>query len=116
MTAYERGDVIEASDPFTERNPSRPFLIVNSTAHPFSPEQYVALTLTTKTWHSETLPLPADAFIEGSVPDQSFIVPWGVVSPAHDDIDDWFGRVEQETVDRAVDQLYNYLTESGTHD
>ena len=46
---YERGDVVEASDPFTEEKPSRPFVIINTEAHPFHGEQYVAVTLTTRT-------------------------------------------------------------------
>ncbi|WP_226039630.1 hypothetical protein [Natrinema sp. DC36] len=46
---YERGDVVEAGDPFNEEKPSRPFVIVSTTAHPFDGEQYIAVTLTTRT-------------------------------------------------------------------
>ena len=110
MTTYERGDVVEASDPFTDINPSRPFLIVNTDAHPFHGDQYVAVTLTTRTWYDETISLDEDDFVEGGVPEESSIVPWGVVSPAHEDIVDWFGRTTPETVDRTVEQLVGYLT------
>lgn len=44
---YERGDVVEASDPFTDANTSRPFLVLRTVDHPFHGEQYVAVTLTT---------------------------------------------------------------------
>lgn len=110
MPTYERGDVVEASDPFTEAKPSRPFLIANTATHPFHGEQYVAITLTTKAWYDETIPLSADDFREGGVPEESAIVPWGVVSPGHEDIVDWFGRVEPDPVNRAVEQLTGYLT------
>lgn len=109
MTAYKRGDVVEAGDPFNEGPRSRPFLLINTTAHPFSDEQYIAVTLTTRTWHDETIPLAAEDFVEGGVPERSFIVPWGVTSPAHDDINDWFGRIGQPAVDDAVDQLVTYV-------
>jgi hypothetical protein len=64
MTQYERGDVVEASDPFREQNPSRPFCIVSTPDHPFHGEQYLALTLTTKTWYEETIPVTPDDFTE----------------------------------------------------
>lgn len=109
MTTYERGDVVEAGDPFNEGNRTRPFLLINTDAHPFHGEQYIAVTLTTKTWHEETLPLDASDFIEGGVPEQSFVVPWGVSSPLHEDIGDWFGRLERQAVDNVVDRLTSYI-------
>lgn len=111
MTTYERGDIVEAGDPFTESKPSRPFLLVNTAAHPFHGEQYVALSLTTKTWYEETIPLSEADFLDGGVPKESSIVPWGVASPAHADITEWFGRVTGETVDQAVEQFVGYLRE-----
>lgn len=111
MIVYERGDVVEAGDPFTDTNPSRPFLIVSSDSHPFHGEQYVALTLTTRTWYEDTIQLSSADFEAGGVPKRSSIVPWGVVSPAHDDITDRFGRLQSKTVDKAVEQLVGYLTE-----
>lgn len=110
MTTYQRGDVVEASDPFTERESGRPFVIANTDPHPFADEQYVAITLTTRTWYDGTVPLADGDFVEGGVPRDSFVVPWGVVSPAHSDISDWFGRVEQEIVDETVTELAGYLT------
>ena len=108
---YERGDVIEAGDPFTESKPSRPFVIVNTDSHPFDGEQYVALTLTTRSWYEETIPLTDDDFLEGGMPKRSYLVPWGVVSLSHDDVLDWFGRTGSAPVDDAVERLTSYLTE-----
>jgi hypothetical protein len=109
MTTYERGDIVEASDPFRDDNPSRPFCLISTAEHPFHGEQYVTLTLTTKSWYDETIPVDADDFSEGSVPEKSALVPWGIVSPAHGDITNWFGRLEQPVVDAAVEQLVGYL-------
>lgn len=68
------------------------------------------MTLTTRTWYDDTLPLPDETFVEGGVPEESSIVPWGVSSPAHGDITDRFGRVDSSIVDQTVEQLYGYLT------
>ncbi len=99
---YERGDVVEAGDPF---------VIVSTMAHPFDGEQYIAVTLTTRTWYDETIPLDEDDFLDGGFSKSSYLVPWGVVSLSHDDILDWFGRVESAPVDEAVDRLVGYLRE-----
>lgn len=109
MTTYERGDVVEAGDPFNEGSRSRPFLLINTPTHPFDGEQYIAVTLTTRMWYDETIQLTAEDFVEGGVPEQSFIVPWGVTSPSHADLDNWFGQLKQPAVDSAVDQLISYI-------
>jgi hypothetical protein len=85
MTTDERGDIVEASDLFRVDNPSRPFCLISTAEHPFHGEQYVALTLTTKTWYDETIPVSADEFSEGGIPEDSALVPWGIVSPSHGD-------------------------------
>lgn len=114
MTEYTRGDVVEVGDPFNDGDRSRPFLLVNTDAHPFDGEQYIAVTLTTRTWYEETIAISPDDFLEGGVPEESYIVPWGVTSPQHDDITDWFGRLDEPTVDKAVGQLGTYLGIQGT--
>lgn len=108
---YERGDVVEASDPFNEEKPSRPFVVINTESHPFDGDQYVAVTLTSRTWYDETIPITEDDFLDGELPKDSYLVPWGVVSLSHDDILDWFGRIERAPLDETVDQLIGYLRE-----
>jgi mRNA interferase MazF len=111
MTEYERGDVIEATTPSLKSQlrghssssiPSRIRSTENNT---------LSLTLTTRTWYEETLPVSPDDFGAGGVPAESSIVPWGVSSPAHDDIRDWFGRLEDDVVNEAVEQFVGYLME-----
>lgn len=108
---YQRGDVVEVGDPFNEDNPTRPFVIVSTDSHPFHGEQYVAMTLTTRTWYDGIVSLSDEDFLEGEVPKDSSIVPWGLVSPDHADVLDRFGRLESEPVDEAVDRLQRYLEE-----
>jgi hypothetical protein len=47
----ERGDVVVATDPFKDDAAGRPFLLVSRAETPFHGEQYIALALTTRTWH-----------------------------------------------------------------
>lgn len=113
---YKRGDVVEAVDVFNEGQSSRPFVIVNTTDHPFHGEQYVALTLTTRTWYEETIPVSSEDFVDGGLPRKSFIVPWGVTSPQQSDIETYLGRVSSVVVDDAVRALFDYLFEGNRKD
>lgn len=109
---YERGDVVEVSDPFDEGKASRPFVIVNTTDHPFSGDQYIALGLTTRTWYDETIPISDGDFVDGGLPKESFIIPWGVSSPQQEDINTYLGRFPSEVVDTAVDAMLEYVFET----
>jgi len=48
---FERGDVVYGDDPFKGEEDARPWLILsNHEGHPFHGDQYIALTLTSKSW------------------------------------------------------------------
>lgn len=108
---YERGDVVEASDPFDENKISRPFVVVSTSEHPFHGEQYIALALTTRTWYEETIPLTDADFVDGTLPKKSFVVPWGISSPQKENIETYLGRISTGAVDEAVSVLFDYISE-----
>lgn len=78
--SYERGDVVVALDPFKDDSSARPFLIINDSETPFHGEQYIALSLTTRTWYEERIPLAEGDWIDGGAPRSSSIMPWSVNS------------------------------------
>jgi hypothetical protein len=53
--------------------------------------------------------VPGERWLRGGTTDESRIVPWGVQSIDHEDIDFWQGRLEDEIVDEAVDALVEEL-------
>lgn len=103
---FQRGDVVFGNDSFRNGKTSRPWLILtNHGDRPFHGEQYIALTLTTKSWMDDLIEIPETEWIRGGTPAESRIVPWGVQSIAHEDIDFWQGRLEGDLIDDAVDAL-----------
>ena len=106
---YRPRDVVEASDPFKPGTVSRPFVVVNTADHPFHGEQYIALTLTTKTWHEETIPLTESDFVDGALPKKSFVVPWSTNSLQDGDIETYLGRLSSSPVGEAVRTSVDYL-------
>lgn len=111
---FERGDVVWDADPWNDRDAPRPWLVVSGPEHPFHGEQYVALTLTTKTYHDGTVPIARDDWIEGGAPERSFVVPWGVASPKDADLNDdrYVGHLSASVVDEAADLLCSLVSGS----
>ncbi|MDS0295479.1 type II toxin-antitoxin system PemK/MazF family toxin [Halogeometricum luteum] len=107
---FERGDVVHGDDPFKGAENSRPWLILsNHEGRPFYGEQYIALTLTTKSWIDGLLDVPAESWVYGGMPEESRIVPWGIQSISYEDIDFWQGRLRDGIVDEAVSRLVEEL-------
>lgn len=107
---YEPGDVVYGDDPFNGEKAARPWLVIsNHEGQPFHGDQYIALTLTTKTWHEEFLDIPEASWSRGGTPDDSRIVPWGVQSLGSGDIDYWQGTLTDGLVEDAVQSLIGYL-------
>ena len=107
---FERADVVYGADPFTRTADARPWLVLsNHEDRPFLGEQYIALTLTTKSWMDGLIAVPEDSWLRGGTPDESRIVPWGVQSIDHEDIEFWQGRLESSLVDEAVAALVEEL-------
>ncbi|QKY21571.1 type II toxin-antitoxin system PemK/MazF family toxin [Halolamina sp. CBA1230] len=110
MTVYEPTDVVYGDDPFKGADAARPWLVVsNFEERPFHGEQYVALTLTTRSWLDGLIELREEHWEYGGTPEQSRIVPWSVQSVDADDIDRWQGRITREPFERAVDALIDEL-------
>ena len=107
---FERGDVVYGDDPFRSDQTARPLLILsNHEGRPFHGEQYIALTLTTKSLLDGLIEIPSESLLRGGIPDESRIVPWGVQSLDREDIDYWQGRLTSGLVDEAVAALINEL-------
>jgi len=73
---FERGDVVYGDDPFKGEEDARPWLILsNHEGRPFHGEQYIALTLTTKSWMDGLIDISEESWLRGGTPDESRIVP-----------------------------------------
>ena len=107
---FERGDVVYGDDPFNGEEDARPWLILsNHEGRPFYGEQYMTLTLTSRSWMDGLIDIPDGSWLRGGVPNESRIVPWGVQSIDPTDIDFWQGRLKKDLVDEAVAALIEEL-------
>ena len=113
---FRRGDVVWAPDFFKlsmsselgAPNP-RPWLVINTDAHPFRDEEYVALSLTT-TERESAVGLDASDWETGGGPTKSYIAPWNPATLK----DGWVGenrqgRLRENVVREAVEELERYI-------
>lgn len=108
--SWARGDVVVARDPFkSDETAGRPFLIVNHDETPFHGEQYITLSLTTRTWHDERLSVEDESWVSGGAPESSSIMPWSVNSIKPEWIDYRQGALCDSTVEKAVSRLTDYI-------
>jgi hypothetical protein len=149
ISAFERSDVVWGVDPFNtepEANrgvhddetgdevPPRPWAIISDESVPHRPEQYICLTLTSRSYHSGAVPLDVDDWTEGGAPAESAILPWSVATIRHEHLDttgdllqrldtdvfaDEFelsngyqGRLKRDVVDRATERRGTTLNET----
>jgi hypothetical protein len=103
---FERGDVVYGDDPFKGDEDARPWLVLpNHEGRPFHGKQYIALTLTSKSWMDGLIAIPEESWLRGGTPDESRIVPRSVLSIGNVDIDFWQGRLADDIVDNATTAL-----------
>lgn len=106
---YARGDVFRSVDPFKlGADAERYWLVLNDDRHPFADEQFIAVTLTT-TPREPAVPLAAGAWVEGSLPAESFVLPWALHSPRIEDITERVGRLSEAFVRTVLDEVRAYL-------
>lgn len=107
--SYERGDVVIALDPFKDGSSGRPFLVISDETTPFHGDQYIVLSLTTRTWHEDRMPLAEADWVDGGAPRSSSIMPWSANSIDETLIESYQGTIRDEIVDEATARLSEYV-------
>jgi mRNA-degrading endonuclease toxin of MazEF toxin-antitoxin module len=104
-----RGAVVRSVDPFKlGADAERYWLVISNETHPFGDEQVIAVTLTTVA-HDPALAIPDDAWVEGGVPRESVVSPWGVHSFHVETITEQVGRLDESFVDEVVAAMRGYV-------
>ncbi|WP_227259666.1 type II toxin-antitoxin system PemK/MazF family toxin [Salarchaeum japonicum] len=98
------------ADPFKRGASGRPWLVLSNHAdRPFHGEQYIAVTLTTRSWLDGLIGIPASSWVRGGTPEPSRVVPWGVQSLAAGDIARWQGTLTESIVEKTIAALVEEL-------
>lgn len=126
ISEFERGDVVWGIDP-VNRDPAgddatsaddaalvpRPWLVISTDVVPFHPDQYLCLTLPTRTWHADSIPLTSEDWREGGAPADSSIMPWSISAIKHEFLDttgELVAPLEHVSEDAPEDGYQGHLT------
>ena len=112
MTAFEdleRGDIVWASDPLSEKG--RPMLILGAPHLPNHGTQLITVLLSTKTYHEEALTLRDDHYEGDSLGERSHVLPWSLVTlNSAADVEHYLTTLVDERIEDVASQVISYIT------
>ncbi|WP_042664199.1 type II toxin-antitoxin system PemK/MazF family toxin [Haloferax sp. ATB1] len=112
MTAFEdleRGDIIWASDPLSEKG--RPMVILGAPQLPNHGTQLITVLLSTKAYHEEALPLRDDDYEGDPLGKRSHVLPWSIVTlNSAAGVEHYLTSLVDERTNDVASQLINYIS------
>lgn len=112
MTAFEdleRGDIIWASDPLSEKG--RPMLILGTPQLPSHGVQLITVLISTKTYHEESLTLRDPDYAGDPLGERSHVLPWSLVTlNSAADVEHYLTSLVDDRTEDVTRQVIGYLT------
>lgn len=104
---YARGAVVKGPDLLAD-NSFRPYVCLSDDGPPFRDEEAVYAAVTT-TQRSVAVPLSDEDFASGTLPKQSYVNPWTLVTIRHADMDRIEGQLVPETTETIAERAASHL-------
>ena len=112
MTAFEdleRGDIIWASDPLSEKG--RPMLVLGAPQLPNHGTQLITALLSTKAYHEESLSLRDDDYEGDPLGERSHVLPWSLATlNSAADVDHYLTALIDDRTDDVANQVIGYIS------
>lgn len=104
---YPRGAVVKCPDLLAD-NSFRPYVCLSDDSPPFRDEEAVYAAVTT-TRRSAAIPLLSADFASGTLPRQSYVNPWTLVTIRHADMDQKEAQLISETTEAIAERAASHL-------
>ena len=105
----ERGDVVWASDPLSEKG--RPMLIVGAPRFPTHGVQLITALISTKAYHEAALTLRDDDYEGDPLGDRSHVLPWSLATlTSAADVDHYLTSLVDDRTEDVVSQVIDYIS------
>ena len=112
MTAFEeleRGDIVWASDPLSEKG--RPMLVLGTPRFPTHGVQLITALISTKTYHEATLTLGDDDYEGDPLGERSHVLPWSLATlTSGADVDHHLTSLVDDRTEDVVSQVIDYIS------
>ncbi|MGZ0748580.1 type II toxin-antitoxin system PemK/MazF family toxin [Haloparvum sp. AD34] len=112
MTAFEdleRGDIVWASDPLSEKG--RPTLVLGTPRFSTHGVQLITALISTKTYHEESLTLRDDDYEGDPLGERSHVLPWSIATLTRSaDVDHYLTSLVDERTEDVANQSIGYIS------
>ena len=112
MTAFEdlkRGDIVWASDPLSEKG--RPMLVLGAPHLPNHGVQLIAVLISTKIYHEESLTLRDDDYGGDPLGERSHVLPWSLVTLNNaTDVEHYLTSLVDDRTEDVARQVIEYIS------
>lgn len=112
MTAFEeleRGDIVWASDPLSEKG--RPMLVLGAPQFSAHGVQLITDLISTQTYHEASIELRDDDYEGEPLGERSHVLPWSIATlTSAADIDQYLTSLVDERVEDVANQLSDYIS------
>lgn len=112
MTAFgdlERGDIVWASDPLSEKG--RPMLVLGAPHLPNHGTQLITVLLSSKTYHEEALTLRDDDYDGDPLGERSHVLPWSLATlNSAADVEHHLTSLVDDRTQDVANQLIDYIS------
>jgi PemK-like protein. len=105
----DRGDIIWATDPLSEKG--RPMLILGTPQFPNHGVQLITVLLSTKTYHEESLTIRDDEYEGDPLGQRSHVLPWSLATlNSAADVELYLTSIIEDRTDDVMTQLVGYIS------
>lgn len=112
MTAFEdleRGDIVWASDPLSEKG--RPLLVLGTPRFPNHGTQLITVLVSTKTYHEESLTLRDDDYEGDPLGERSHVLPWLLATlNSAADVEHYLTALVDDRTGDVTSQVIDYIS------
>jgi mRNA-degrading endonuclease toxin of MazEF toxin-antitoxin module len=105
----ERGDIVWASDPLSEKG--RPMLVLGVPRFPTHGVQLITVLISTKTYHEAALTLRDDDYEGDPLGERSHGLPWSLATlNSGADVDHYLTSLVDDRIEDVVSQVSDYIS------
>jgi mRNA-degrading endonuclease toxin of MazEF toxin-antitoxin module len=112
VTAFEeleRGDIVWASDPLSEKG--RPMLVLGTPRFPNHSVQLITVLISTKSYHEAALTLRDDDYEGDPLGERSHVLPWSLATlTSAADVDHYLTSLVDDRTEAVASQVIDYIS------
>jgi mRNA-degrading endonuclease toxin of MazEF toxin-antitoxin module len=107
--ALERGDIVWASDPLSEKG--RPMLVLGTPRFPNHGVQLITVLISTKSYHEAALTLRDDDYQGDPLGERSYVLPWSLATlTSAADVDHYLTSLVNDRTEAVTSQVIGYIS------